>query len=412
MAQLNITLNQDEILQLLLADREEAFRKLLQRTLNDILKVESQEQLQAAPYERSDSRMDSRNGLRARELKTRIGRITLAVPRHRNVPFKTLIFDNYSRSEAALVTAMAEMVVNGVSTRKVSRVIESLCGTSVSKSSVSEICKNLDKEVESFRNRPLEGRYPFLTVDATYFKVRENNRVISKALMIAYGTNEQGHREILGFAAYRNESKDTWQDFLKSLKKRGLKGVIMITSDAHEGIIHAISEVFPTVPWQRCQFHFSRNIADKTPKKYQTGIRAELQEMFACNTLKEARNKKNQIIQVYQDVAETAVSCLDEGFESAMTAMILPRGMQRFFRTSNAVERLNKELKRRSQVIGIFPNEESLIRLMGSVLIEQNSLSQSGKVIFKKESYEALLTSDVQEKLLVIAKEQATMLAA
>ena len=412
MAQLNITLNQDEILQLLLVDREEAFRKLLQRTLNDILKVESQEQLQAAPYERSDSRLDSRNGLRDRELKTRIGRITLAVPRHRNVPFKTLIFDNYSRSEAALVTAMAEMVVNGVSTRKVSRVIESLCGTSVSKSSVSEINKNLDKEVESFRNRPLEGRYPFLTVDATYFKVRENNRVISKALMIAYGTNEQGHREILGFAAYRNESKDTWQDFLKSLKKRGLKGVIMITSDAHEGIIHAISEVFPTVPWQRCQFHFSKNVVDKTPKKYQTGIRAELQEMFACNTLKEARNKKDQIIQEYQDVAETAMSCLDEGFESAMTAMILPRGMQRFFRTSNAVERLNKELKRRSQVIGIFPNEESLIRLMGSVLIERNSLSQSGKVIFKKESYEALLTSDVQEKLLVIAKEQATMLAA
>ena len=306
---------------------------------------------------------------------------------------------------------MAEMVVNRVSTRKASRVIESLCGTSVSKSSVSEICKHLDKEVESFRNRPLEGLYPFLTIDATYFKVRENNRVISKALMLAYGTNEQGHREILGFTAYRNESKNTWQDFLKSLKKCGLKGVIMITSDAHEGIIHAISEVFPTVPWQRCQFHFSRNIADKAPKKYQTGIRAELQEMFACNTLKEARNKKNQIIQEYQDVAETAMSCLDEGFESAMT-MILPRGMQRFFRTSNAAERLNKELKRRSQVIGIFPNEESLIRLMGSVLIEQNRLSQSGKVIFKKESYEALLTSDVQEKLLVIAKEQATMLAA
>lgn len=125
----------------------------------------------------------------------------------------------------------------------------------------------------------------------------------------------------------------------------------MITSDGHEGIIHAISEVFPTVPWQRCQFHFSRNVVDKTPKKYQTGIRAELQEMFACNTLKEARNKKDQIIQEYQDVAETAMSCLDEGFESAMTAMILPLGMQRFFRTSNAVERLNKELKRRSQVI-------------------------------------------------------------
>lgn len=207
-------------------------------------------------------------------------------------------------------------------------------------------------------------------------------------------------------------AKKLVDNFLKSLKKCGLKGVLMITSDAHEGIIHAIGEVFPTVPWQRRQFHFSRNIADKTPKKYQTGIRAELQEMFACNTLKEARNRKNQIIQEYQDVAETAMSCLDEGFESAMTVMMLPRGMQRFFRTSNAVERLNKELKRRSQVIGIFPNEESLIRLMGSVLIEQNSLSQSGKIIFKKESYEALLTSDVQEKLLIIAKEQAAMLVA
>ena len=146
----------------------------------------------------------------------------------------------------------------------------------MSKSSVSEICKNLDKEVESFRNPPLEGRCPFLTVDATYFKVRENNRVISKALMIAYSTNEQGHHESLGFAAYRNESKDTCQDFLKSLKKRGLKGVLMIISDAHEGIIHAIGAVFPTVHWQRCQFHFSRNIADKTPKKYQTGNYASI----------------------------------------------------------------------------------------------------------------------------------------
>lgn len=153
---------------------------------------------------------------------TRIGIITLSVPRHRNQPFRTLIFDNYSRSEAALIAAMAEMVVNGVSTRKVTRVIETLCGTSVSKSAVSEVCHDLDKDVDAFRNRPIEGSYPFLTVDATYFKVRENGRVLSKAMMIAYGTNEAGKREILGFAPYRNESPDTWKEFLKSLKKRGL----------------------------------------------------------------------------------------------------------------------------------------------------------------------------------------------
>jgi hypothetical protein len=167
--------------------------------------------------------------------------------------------ENYSRSEAALVTTMAEMVVSGVSTRKVARVVETLCGTSISKSAVSDVCKDLDQEVEAFRNRPIEGNYPFLTVDATYFKVRENGRVVSKALMIAYGTNDDGRREILGFSAYRNESRETWKDFLTGLKKRGLCGLMMITSDAHDGIINAAREVFPDVPWQRCQFHFSKN---------------------------------------------------------------------------------------------------------------------------------------------------------
>ena len=260
MAQLNITLNQEEILQLLCNDRDEVFRKLLQDSLNCLLKAESAEQLKAAPYERSDERTDSRNGFRDRELKTRIGKIELHVPRHRNQPFKTMIFDNYSHSEAALIASMAEMVVNGVSTRKVAQVMETLCGTSYSKSTVSELCKDLDQKVEEFRNRPLTGSYPFLTIDATYFKVRENHRIISKAFMIAYGTNEQGHREILDFAVCENESKETWKTFLLRLRNRGLVNILMITSDAHEGIRDAISKVFPQVPWQRCQFHFSKNI--------------------------------------------------------------------------------------------------------------------------------------------------------
>ena len=212
-------MNQDEILQLLSADREDAFRTLLQESLNSVLTAESQEQLQAAPYERSEGRTDSRSGFRTRDLKTRIGTITLNVPRHRNQPFHTMVFENYSRSEAALVTAMAEMVVSGVSTRKAAKVIETLCGTSVSKSAVSDVCKDFDHEVETFRNRPIEGNYPFLTVDATYFKVRENRRVVLKALMIAYDDRK---REILGFSAYRNESRETWKDFLTGLKKRGL----------------------------------------------------------------------------------------------------------------------------------------------------------------------------------------------
>ena len=412
MAQLNITLNQEEIQALLLDDRGEAFKKILQTSLNKILQAESAEQLKAAPYERSEERTDCRNGSRDRDLNTRVGRITLHVPRHRNVPFKTLVFDNYSRSEAALVAGMAEMVVNGVSTRKVSRVMETLCGTSFSKSAVSDVCKDLETAVKEFQTRPLEGDYPFLTVDATYFKVRENSRIISKAFMIAYGTNAEGHREILGFGVYANESSATWTDFLLSLKKRGLTGLLMITSDAHEGILNAIGKVFPTVPWQRCQFHFSRNITDKAPKKYQTGLRAELQELFNCRTIAEARKVRDRIIEDYRDVAESAVACLDEGFESSMTVMLLPAWLRRFYRTSNQIERLNKELKRRSKVIGVFPNEDSVLRLMGSVLMERHDAMLGGRAVFSKDSLSALLKSDIPAKLIVIAEEQRQLRAA
>lgn len=412
MAQLNITLNQEEILQLLANNSGDAFKKLLQESLNSVLKAESAEQLQAAPYERTDGRTDSRNGTRERELTTRIGRITLRVPRHRNAPFKTMVFENYARSEAALVASMAEMVVNGVSTRKVSQVIETLCGSTCSKSAVSDLCKDLDKTVKEFKDRPLNGKYPFLTLDATYFKVRENHRIISKALMIAYATSEQGHREIVGFGVYANESSETWKEFLLSLQKRGLSGMLLVTSDAHEGLRNALAKVYPNVSWQRCQFHFSKNIADKTPKKYQAAVRAELQTMFHCKTIAEARRKRDEILSTYSDVAESAMLCLDEGFESAMSVMELPVHLRRFYRTSNHIERLNKELKRRSKVIGIFPNEASLLRLMGSVLIERNDVIQNTKAVFSAETYSRLMQSEVPVKLVAIAAEQQRLLAA
>lgn len=413
MAQLNIILNQDEILQLLSNDRDATFAKLLQDSLNSILKAESAAQLKAEPYERTEERTGNRNGFRDRPLTTRIGSITLSVPKHRGgEPFHTLIFDNYGRSESALIVTMAEMVVNGVSTRKVSQVMETLCGKTYSKSTVSEACKELDKKVKEFRERPLTGEYPFMTVDATYFKVRENGRIISKAFMIAYGTSSEGHREILGFGIFANESKRTWNDFLKSLKDRGLHGVKMITSDAHEGIQNAISKVFPEAAWQRCQFHFSRNVIDKAPKKYQAGLSSELQEMFNCKTLEDARKRKDAIIADYKDVAEEAMNCLDEGFESAMSVMILPHYLRKYFRTSNHIERLNKELKRRSKVIGIFPNEDSLMRLMGSVLVERNEEIMSRKCIFTNKTYQELLATDVPAKLIQIATEQRNLLAA
>ena len=370
MALLNITLNQEEILSLLSENSPNAFKKLLQESLNAVLKAESNEQLKAAPYERTEERTDSRNGSRERTLCTRIGSIPLTVPRHRKTPFKTMVFENYSRSEASLIAVMSEMVVNGVSTRKVSRVVEELCGTSISKSAVSELCKDLDKSVREFKDRPLEGAYPLVITDATYFKVRVDHRVISKAFMIAIGINDRGRREIIGFDLYDNESKETWQEFFLSLRARGLKNVRMITSDAHEGILYGISHVFPDTPWQRCQFHFTKNIIEKAPKKYQEGLRSEIQAMFQCTEIQEARRRQARILQDYAEVAPNAMECLELGFESAMTVMYLPGIFRTLMRTSNHVERVNRELKRRAAAIGVFPNEASVLRLMGAVLME------------------------------------------
>ena len=412
MAQINITLNQEEILQLLSNNSGEIFRKMLEESLNALLRVESQEQLRAGPYERSEERTDSRNGFRDRNLHTRIGTITLHVSRHRNIPFKTMIFENYSRSEAALVSTMAEMVVCGVSTRKIARVMEELCGTSYSKSAVSKLYKSLDAEAKTFRNRPLTDSYPFVTVDATYFKVREDHRVISKAFLIAVGTNSDGKHEILGFGAYPRESTETWKEFLKGLKARGLKDVLMITSDAHEGIRHAVSEEFPNTSRKRCQAHFKRNICGKAPLKYQAGLSAELQEMFNARDIHTARAKRDSILADYGDVTEQAMQCLDEGFESCVTAMELSGSLYQHYRTSNHIERLNRELKRRSMVTGIFPNTASLIRLMGNVLVEHNEGCQNGRRVFTSQTYKKLMTSPTPIRMRIIAEEQRQLLAA
>ena len=408
MAQLNITLCQEEILQLLSDNREDAFRTLL---TDSILQAESTAQLGAEPYERSVTRSDSRNGSRNRNLNTRIGTITLAVPRHRNVPFHTLVFDNYSRSEAALVTTMAEMVVNGVSTKKVARVMETLCGKSYSKSTVSEACKGLDKAVHSFKTRPLEGDYKFIYVDATYFKVRGEHRIGSKAMMVALAITDRGGREIIGFDIYDNESKETWKLFLESLKERGLKDPKMITSDAHDGIIYAISKIFPNTPWQRCQTHFSRNVMSHAPGKFQKAIHAALLDMYHSATIEEARKKCDSIIDEYADVAPKAMECLDNGFEDVMAIMVLPEPFRKYIRTTNHLERLNKELKRRSNVIGVFPNEASLNRIIGSVLIELNDAYMVERRIQLSQKQMELLDKCTSE-LIMLAKEQQKLLVA
>jgi len=410
MSQVNITIDYDEVVALFSKERNEAFAYLMEKILNAFLLAESEDQIGASKHERSEDRNDYRNGTRDRPLVTRIGKLTLKVPRHRNVPFVTMIFDQYQRNEAALLTTMMEMVVQGVSTRKVTNVVEELCGASFSKSTVSELCRRLDESIKQFKNRPLKDPYPFVITDAKYFKVRENHSIVSKAFMVAMGITEDGRREIIDFGTYDNESERTWKEFLTSLKKRGVNPD-MITSDAHQGLLAGLKEVYPEVPWQRCQYHFQENILKETPKKKQKGLKTELREMFNAKTMKEARERRNEIIQDYKDVAPKAMEILDEGFEEAMTVMLLPESMRTPLRTTNYLERENGELGRRSDVIRIFPNAASLTRLMGAVLIDRNDIMSTRNALFTKEKCMNAI-EEAKPKLIKIAQEQVKLLKA
>ena len=280
MAQLHITLD-TEILQklFLTGERDEAMSKLLEMIFNEILAEQSKEQLGAEPYERTDARTAYRNGTRERQLNTRVGTLNLNVPRHRNGTFSTVLFERYQRSEQALLLAMMQMVIDGVSTRKVENITEELCGKSFSKSMVSDLCKKLDPVVEQFRNRPLEKYYPFLMFDAMYLKVREE-AVKSRGFLIAIGVNEEGSREVLGFRVADSKSEQSWGEFFQSLKKRALTSPTLVTSDNHGGLVSALKKNFQGVTWQRCQTHFSRNLLDYTPKALQSQMKESIRKFL------------------------------------------------------------------------------------------------------------------------------------
>ncbi len=268
MAQYNITLNEELLHGLFVSDgKDAAFSKLLEEIFNQVLLAQSSEQIGAERYERTEERTAYRNGFRNREMTTRVGSLKLKIPRHRNGNFSTELFERYQRSEQALVLAMMEMVVNGVSTRKVEKVTEELCGKKFSKSTVSALCQKLDPLVHSFKTRPLEKHYPFIMVDAIYLKARENGRVQSRGLLIAIGVNEEGQREVIGFHVANSETETSWGDFFSSLKQRGLKDIKFITSDSHKGLVNAAKKHFQGSAWQRCQTHFSKNMLDHAPKK-------------------------------------------------------------------------------------------------------------------------------------------------
>ena len=381
MAQVNITVDSELLKGLFTADgKDNAFAALISTILNQVLNAQASEQIGAEPYERSEERRAYRNGYREREMHTRVGTLLLAVPRLRNGEFNTELFQRFQRSEQALVLAMMEMVVSGVSTRKVTAITEELCGSSFSKSTVSALCMALDPAVTAFRERPLERRYPFVMVDAIYTKVRENGRIRSKGLMIAIGINEQGYREVLGFSCADSETEAGWTSFFRELKSRGLAQVEMVISDSHKGLVQAVRQCFQGVTWQRCQTHFSRNMLDVCPKKLQAEMKAALKSLYEANDYATAVLLRDNMVSRFQEEAPRAAALLEEGFEDILAVLNLPFSLRRRLRTTNGIERLNEEIRRRERVIRIFPNEESLYRLLGALLMETHDAWQSGKV--------------------------------
>jgi len=388
MTQINVTLDSEILHGLFTSNgKDDAFAKLLESILNQVLNAQASEQLGADRYERSDERSGYRNGFRMRSMTTRVGTIELQVPRLRGGNFSTTLFNQYQRSEQALVLAMMEMVVNGVSTRKVSAITEELCGKEFSKSTVSELCKNLEPVVEEFRNRELTCNYPFVIVDALYTKVRENGRVRSKGLLSAIGVREDGRREILGLSVADSESETSWSEFFLSLKQRGLSGIDLVVSDNHGGLVNAIKKHFQGASWQRCQTHFSRNVLDKTPKRLQPEIKQCLNEIYNAPKQEIAQSLRDEMLDTYSQAAPKAMETLEQGFDDIMAVMHLPKKYRKRLRTSNSIERLNQEIRRRERVIRIFPNEASLIRLIGALLMEQDEKWTTGKRYLDMEEY-------------------------
>ena len=385
MAQYQVTLNGEVLHDLF--QKDEGVALLLKQVLDQVLQAQATEQLQAGPYERSQERRGYRNGTTPHTLTTRVGTLTLRVPRLRSGQFSTDLFFRYQRSEQALVLALLEMVVNGVSTRKVTKITEELCGTQFAKSTVSDLCKRLDPLVGAWNNRDLGARYPFVLVDALVLKIREDGRVRSRSALIATGVNKDGYREVLGLMLGDSESEATWTEFFKWLKSRDLRGVDLIVSDNHGGLVKAVKGQFQGATWQRCQTHFMRNILDATPKSLQADIHGRVRALMDAPDPETARLLLDKVLADFVPKAPKAMAVLEAGFDDATAVLELPERYRKRLRTTNGVERLNQEIRRRERVIRIFPNRESVIRLVGALLMEMDEKWGSGSRYFNMAEY-------------------------
>ncbi len=370
-----------ELVQEVLLDDPGFLREIVERVVQQVLEAEMTEHIGASPYERTERRTGQRNGYKPRTLRTRVGTLNLLVPQDREGTFSTRLFSRYQRNEKALVLALMEMYVEGISTRKVKEVTEELCGTSFSKSLVSSLAGELDAELEAWRNRGLEAKaYPYLFVDARYEKVRVDSRVVSQGVLIASGVRDDGMREILAVEVADTESEATYQELFRSLRSRGLSGVELVVSDDHEGLKAAISRHFQGAAHQRCQVHYARNLLGMVGHAKRKELGADLRGIFAAPDREQALGIASTVAEKWHKKGHEKVAChLEEHIEECLTCLAFPESHRRRICTTNGLERLNQEIKRRSRVVRIFPNRGSCLRLVTALAVEQSEEWVTGR---------------------------------
>jgi putative transposase len=354
----------------MLAEDGDLLKTIIEQTVQQVLEAEMEEALQAGKGERSENRLGYRSGYYGRTLVTRVGKIELRVPQDRQGRFRTEVFERYQRSEKALVAAMLEMYVQGVSTRKVKIITEELCGHEFSSSTVSRIVKTLDEELEKFAQRRLEEPYPYLILDARYEKVREDGAVRSQAVLVAIGINWEGRRTVLAVELAHRESVSSWRDLLVSLRQRSLQGVEFVVSDDHAGLRRAIQEVLPEAVWQRCYVHFLRNALDYLPRKADDDCLQELRWIYDRRDAQEARQDLSAWLLKWGKRYAKLCSWVEENIEETLSFYRLPRQHHKNLKSTNMLERLMEELKRRTLVVRIFPNAPACLRLVRALAVE------------------------------------------
>lgn len=354
----------------ILLSNPDGLRDVIRAVMQEVLEAEMDETLGASKSERTPERLGYRSGHYARTLITRVGKLELRVPQDRSGRFSTELFERYQRSERALVATLAEMYVQGVSTRKVRAITEELCGHSFSASSISAINKRLDDSLKAFASRSLSEPFPYLIVDAPYEKVREAGVVRSQAVLIAVGIDWDGRRQILAVEMASRESRSAWRDFLMGLKSRGLKGVEFVVSDDHAGLVAAIGEVIPEAAWQRCYVHFLRNALDYLPRKHGDDCLQELRWIYDRRDLAEARADLSAWLAKWSGRYPRLTGWVEETIEQTLTFFRLPRTHHKHLKSTNMLERLNEEIRRRTYVVRIFPNTESCLRLVRALAVE------------------------------------------